>query len=87
MPEQVTRQLRPFWLEHEYSEEKELQLFAEPRHSFESEPDQLHPSCCRHAEALRYDPHDRAEPPQRPLLEQSRPHRVEERAEHAVGVP
>ncbi len=86
-PAHERRQLHPFWLPQEYCDDIEEQLLALPRHSFESDPDQLHPSCWRHAAELRYDPHDRADPLHRPLLEQSLPHSPGVRAAHAVGVP
>lgn len=44
-PQQSSDHRQPLWLWQEYSLEMELQESAEPRHSFESEPDQLQPSC------------------------------------------
>jgi hypothetical protein len=47
-PQQPSSQWQPSWLSHEYSLEIELHDFAEPRHSFDSDPDQLQPSWLLH---------------------------------------
>lgn len=85
-PTQRSLQRHPSCLLHDDSDDSELHDVAEPRHSRESEPDQLHPSWLLHAAELEYDSHERADPLQPPEVEQPLPH-DETRAPHAVGVP